>query len=113
MGKMLRASVAPVLAAANGQSVTGTILGTGTDTSSAVISSAKVTNEAANTRQVEVPREGSPSELIFNSAPSSSDMPNHANLRGPGTNISLAASIGRITSVGDPRQIQFGLGSFF
>jgi hypothetical protein len=36
------------------------------------------------------------------------NFPNHANLGGPGTNISVAASVARITSVGDPRQIQFG-----
>lgn len=37
------------------------------------------------------------------------NFPNHANLGGPGANISVPASVGRITSVGDPRQIQFGL----
>ena len=39
--------------------------------------------------------------------------PNHANLGGPGTNISVPGSFGRITSVGDPRQIQFGLKLLF
>lgn len=39
------------------------------------------------------------------------NLPNHANLGGPGTNISVDGSVGRITSVGDPRQIQFGLRS--
>ena len=34
------------------------------------------------------------------------NLPNHANLGGPGTNISVDGSVGRITSVGDPRQIQ-------
>ncbi|MBL8176530.1 MAG: carboxypeptidase regulatory-like domain-containing protein [Bryobacterales bacterium] len=37
------------------------------------------------------------------------NMPNHANFGNPGANISVAASLGRITSAGDPRQIQFGL----
>jgi hypothetical protein len=41
------------------------------------------------------------------------NLPNHANLGGPGANISVAASAGRITSVGDPRQIQFGLKVLF
>jgi hypothetical protein len=36
------------------------------------------------------------------------NMPNHTNLGGPGANISVAGSLGRITSAGDPRQIQLG-----
>jgi hypothetical protein len=36
------------------------------------------------------------------------NLPNHANLGAPGANISVPGSVGRITSVGDPRQIQFG-----
>jgi hypothetical protein len=87
MGKMLRMSVALVLAAftTNGQSVTGTILGTVTDTSSAVISSAKVTatSTCLITTTLEVrdriarsplPSDGSPASAIrakSNSASSS------------------------------------------
>ncbi len=41
------------------------------------------------------------------------NLPNHANLGGPGTNISVPGSVGRITSVGDPRQIQIGLKILF
>jgi hypothetical protein len=41
------------------------------------------------------------------------NFPNHANLGGPATNISVPATVGRITSVGDPRQIQFGLKLLF
>jgi len=41
------------------------------------------------------------------------NMPNHANFGGPGANLSVAASLGRITSAGDPRQIQFGLKLLF
>jgi hypothetical protein len=37
------------------------------------------------------------------------NFPNHANLGGPATNISVPSTAGRITSVGDPRQIQFGM----
>lgn len=36
------------------------------------------------------------------------NMPNHTNLGNPGSNISAPGSVGRITSAGDPRQIQFG-----
>jgi len=36
------------------------------------------------------------------------NMPNHTNLGNPGSNISVAGSLGRITSAGDPRQIQLG-----
>ena len=41
------------------------------------------------------------------------NMPNHANFGNPGTNISVPSSLGRITSAGDPRQIQFGLKLLF
>lgn len=41
------------------------------------------------------------------------NLPNHPNLGGPGANISVAASAGRITSAGDPRQVQFGLKVLF
>lgn len=41
------------------------------------------------------------------------NLPNHANLSGPGTNISVPSSLGRITSVGDPRQVQIGLKLMF
>jgi hypothetical protein len=41
------------------------------------------------------------------------NLPNHANLGGPGANISVPGSVGRITSVGDPRQIQLGLKLMF
>ncbi len=41
------------------------------------------------------------------------NFPNHANFGNPGSNISVAASLGRITSAGDPRQIQFGLKVLF
>jgi hypothetical protein len=41
------------------------------------------------------------------------NLPNHTNLGGPGANISVPASLGRITSAGDPRQIQFGLKVLF
>jgi hypothetical protein len=36
------------------------------------------------------------------------NMPNHTNFGNPGANISVAGSLGRITSAGDPRQIQLG-----
>ncbi len=39
--------------------------------------------------------------------------PNHANLGGPGTNISVPGSFGVINSLGDPRVIQFGLKLLF
>jgi hypothetical protein len=41
------------------------------------------------------------------------NFPNHTNLGGPGANISVPASVGRITGAGDPRQIQFGLKLLF
>lgn len=41
------------------------------------------------------------------------NLPNHANFGNPGANISVPASLGRITSAGDPRQIQFGLKVLF
>ena len=41
------------------------------------------------------------------------NLPNHTNLGGPGANISVASAVGRITSAGDPRQIQFGLKVLF
>jgi hypothetical protein len=41
------------------------------------------------------------------------NLPNHTNLGNPGANISVPASVGRITSAGDPRQIQFGLKVLF
>ncbi|MCC6588684.1 MAG: TonB-dependent receptor [Bryobacterales bacterium] len=36
------------------------------------------------------------------------NIPNHPNFGNPGTNISVPATVGKITSAGDPRQIQFG-----
>jgi len=41
------------------------------------------------------------------------NMPNHPNWGGPGSNISTTASVGKITSRGDQRQIQFGLKLLF
>jgi hypothetical protein len=41
------------------------------------------------------------------------NLPNHANFGGPAANISVPASVGRIFSAGDPRQIQFGLKVLF
>ena len=41
------------------------------------------------------------------------NMPNHANFGNPGANISVPQTLGRITSAGDPRQIQFGLKLLF
>jgi hypothetical protein len=41
------------------------------------------------------------------------NLPNHTNPGNPGANISVPASVGRITSAGDPRQIQFGLKVLF
>src|SRR6185369_14369131 len=39
--------------------------------------------------------------------------PNHANFNNPAANISVPGSVGRITSAGDPRNIQFGLKLLF
>jgi hypothetical protein len=41
------------------------------------------------------------------------NMPNHTNLGAPGANISTTSAVGRITSAGDPRQIQLGLKVLF
>jgi carboxypeptidase family protein len=41
------------------------------------------------------------------------NMPNHPNLGGPGANISVPSTVGRIFGFGDPRQIQFGLKVLF
>jgi hypothetical protein len=41
------------------------------------------------------------------------NVPNHANFNNPGANISVPATLGRIVSAGDPRQIQFGLKVLF
>jgi hypothetical protein len=41
------------------------------------------------------------------------NMPNHANFNNPAANISNAATVGRITSAGDGRNIQFGLKLLF
>ena len=41
------------------------------------------------------------------------NFPNHANFGGPAGNISTTATVGRITSAGDPRQVQFGLKILF
>ena len=41
------------------------------------------------------------------------NFPNHTNLGGPATNISTPSTIGKISSAGDPRQIQFGLKFLF
>jgi hypothetical protein len=41
------------------------------------------------------------------------NLPNHANFGNPGANISVPGSLGRITSAGDPRQIQFGFKVLF
>jgi len=38
---------------------------------------------------------------------------NHANLGALGANVSVLGSFGRITSVGDPRVIQFGIKLLF
>jgi hypothetical protein len=37
------------------------------------------------------------------------NMPNHTNLSSPATNISVASTVGTITSSGDPRQVQVGM----
>jgi hypothetical protein len=41
------------------------------------------------------------------------NLPNHRNLGGPGANISVPASVGRITGAGEMRQIQFGMKFLF
>jgi hypothetical protein len=41
------------------------------------------------------------------------NMPNHANFLNPSTNISVPATVGRITSAGDPRQVQLGIKFLF
>jgi hypothetical protein len=41
------------------------------------------------------------------------NFPNHVNLGGPATNISTTSTVGKITSAGDPRQVQFGLKFLF
>ncbi len=41
------------------------------------------------------------------------NMPNHTNFLNPATNISVPASVGRITSAGDPRQVQLGIKFLF
>lgn len=41
------------------------------------------------------------------------NFPNHANFGNPATNISVQSTVGRITSAGDPRQVQFGLKFLF
>jgi Carboxypeptidase regulatory-like domain len=41
------------------------------------------------------------------------NFPNHANFNNPATNISVPSTVGRITSAGDPRQVQFGLKFLF
>jgi hypothetical protein len=41
------------------------------------------------------------------------NLPNHTNLGNPATNISVPSTVGRITSAGDPRQVQFGIKFLF
>jgi hypothetical protein len=41
------------------------------------------------------------------------NLPNHTNLGNPATNISIPSTVGRITSAGDPRQVQFGIKFLF
>ena len=41
------------------------------------------------------------------------NLPNHANFGNPAASISNPGSVGRITSAGDPRQIQFGMKVLF
>jgi hypothetical protein len=41
------------------------------------------------------------------------NFPNHANFNNPATNITVPSTVGRITSAGDPRQVQFGLKFLF
>ena len=41
------------------------------------------------------------------------NMPNHTNFLNPATNISVPATVGRITSAADPRQVQLGIKFLF
>jgi hypothetical protein len=41
------------------------------------------------------------------------NLPNDRNFAGPGANISVPSSVGRIFGAGDPRQIQSGLKVLF
>lgn len=41
------------------------------------------------------------------------NMPNHTNFLNPATNISIPSTVGRITSAGDPRQVQLGIKFLF
>lgn len=41
------------------------------------------------------------------------NMPNHTNFLNPATNISVPSTVGRITSAGDPRQVQLGIKFLF
>jgi hypothetical protein len=41
------------------------------------------------------------------------NLPNHANFLNPATNISVPSTVGRITSAGDPRQVQLGIKFLF
>jgi hypothetical protein len=41
------------------------------------------------------------------------NMPNHTNFLNPATNIAVPSSAGRITSAGDPRQVQLGIKFLF
>jgi hypothetical protein len=41
------------------------------------------------------------------------NFPNHANFNNPAANISVPSTVGKITSAGDPRQVQFGLKFIF
>ncbi len=41
------------------------------------------------------------------------NMPNHTNFLNPATNISVPGTVGRITSAGDPRQVQLGIKFLF
>jgi hypothetical protein len=41
------------------------------------------------------------------------NFPNHANFNNPNTNISVPTTVGRITSAGDARQVQFGIKFLF
>jgi hypothetical protein len=41
------------------------------------------------------------------------NFPNHANFGNPAANISVPTTVGKITSAGDPRQVQFGIKFLF